>query len=62
MVERVWKEHMEAIMNKKNSWKRMVNLDMFEGPIEPFSMVKVEKAIGILNGKIEDQLESTKNT
>ena len=31
---KIWKEHMEKIMNKKNEWDRMVETDLVEGPVE----------------------------
>ena len=50
--KRVWKEHMEAIMNEENSWNRMVNVEGVEGPMEPFAMNEMERALGIMkNGK-----------
>ena len=35
--KRVWKGHMEAIMNEKNPWDEMVNGEVVEGPMEPFA-------------------------
>ena len=50
--KRVWKEHMEAIINEKNPWDGMVNVEVVEGPMEPFAMNEVERALGIMkNGK-----------
>ena len=50
--KRVWKEHMEAIMNEKNPWDGMVNVEVVEGPMEPFAMNDAERALGIMkNGK-----------
>ena len=46
--KRVWKEHMEAIMNEENLCDRMVNVEGVEGPMEPFAMNEVEKALGIM--------------
>ena len=31
---KLWKEHMEKIMNVENEWDQMVEADMVEGPIE----------------------------
>ena len=64
MVGRVWKEHMEAIMNKENPWDGMVNVEMVEGSMEPFAMNEVERALGTMkkgkascpNGIIEEHL------
>ena len=45
--KRVWKEHMKAIMNDG-----MVNVEVVEGPIEPFATNEVERALRIMkNGK-----------
>ena len=50
--KRVWKEHMEAIMNEKNPWDGMVNVEVVKGPMEPFAMNEVERVVGIMkNGK-----------
>ena len=50
--KRVWKEHMEAIMNEENPWDGMVNVGVVEGPMKPFAMNEVERALGIIkNGK-----------
>ena len=50
--KRVWKEHMKAIMNEENPWDRMVNVEVVEGTMEPFAMIEVERALGIMkNGK-----------
>ena len=39
-------------MNEENPWNRMVNVEMVEGPMEPFAMIEVERALGIIkNGK-----------
>ena len=43
---------MEAIMNKENPWNGMVNVEVVEGPMEPFAINEVERALGIMkNGK-----------
>ena len=31
---KIWKEHMEKIMNAKNEWDRMVETDLVEAPVE----------------------------
>ena len=31
---KIWKEHMEKIMNEENEWDRMVKTDVVEGPVE----------------------------
>ena len=50
--KRVWKEHMEAIMNEENPWDGKVNVEVVEGPMEPFAMNEVKRALEIVkNGK-----------
>ena len=50
--KRVWKKHMEAIMNEENPWDGMVNVKVVEGPMEPFAMNEVERVLGFMkNGK-----------
>ena len=31
---KIWKEHMEKIMNEENEWDRVVETDLVEGPVE----------------------------
>ena len=31
---KLWKEHMEKIMNKENEWDHMVETDVVEEPVE----------------------------
>ena len=39
-------------MNEENPWDGMVNVEVVEGPMEPFAMNEVERALGIMkNGK-----------
>ena len=40
--KRVWKEHMKAIMNEENPGDGVVNVEVVEGPMEPFAMNEVE--------------------
>ena len=50
--KRVWKEHMEAIMNEEYSRDGMVEVKGVEGPVEPFAMNEVGRVLGIMkNGK-----------
>lgn len=42
---RVWKEHMEKIMNEENEWDQKVEADLVEGPVEGISREEVVKAI-----------------
>ena len=42
---RVWKEHMEKIMNEENEWDQMVETATVSGPVECVSKEEVAKAI-----------------
>ena len=42
---KVWKEHMERIMNEENEWDQNVEADLVEGPVERVSREEVVKAI-----------------
>ena len=43
-------------MNEENPWDGMVNVEVVEGPMEPFAMNEVERALGIINnGKASGQ-------
>jgi len=44
--KRVWKEHMEVIMNEENQWDGSVEADKIEGPVQQFVMEEVEKVLG----------------
>ena len=46
--KRVCKEHIEAIMNEENPWDRMVNVEVVEGPMEPFAISEVKRPLGIM--------------
>ena len=39
---------MEAIINEENSWDGMVKVKVVEGPMEPFAINEVERALGIM--------------
>ena len=43
--EKVWKNHMENIMNKENEWDHMSEVDVVEGPIEKVTQDEVLKAV-----------------
>ena len=43
---RVWKEHMERIMNEENGGDQNVQADLVEGPVERVSREEVVKALG----------------
>ena len=42
---KVWKEHMEKIMNEENEWDQSVEADLVEGPVEKVSREEVVKAM-----------------
>ena len=46
--KRVWKEHMEKIMNEENVWDQVTDADMVEGPIERITPAEVLKAIKVM--------------
>ena len=52
---KIWKEHMEKIMNEKNKWNHVMETDVVKGPVEKVArneiaeviqMMKSEKATG----------------
>ena len=43
---RVWKEHMERIMNEENEWDQNVQADLVEGPVERVSRGEVVNELG----------------
>ena len=42
---KLWKEHMEKIMNVENEWDQMVEVDMIEGPVEGVTDEEVMEAM-----------------
>ena len=42
---KVWKEHMERIMNQENKWDQNVKAELMEGPVESVSREEVVKGI-----------------
>jgi len=55
---RVWKEHMERIMNEENEWDQNVQADSGKGPVERVSREEVVKALGKMKaGKAAGLLE-----
>ena len=42
---KIWKEHMEKIMNEENEWDRMVETDVVEGPVEKVVPNEIVEAI-----------------
>ena len=45
---RIWREHMEQIMNEENEWDQITQVDVVEGPIERVTREEVTKAIGAM--------------
>ena len=43
---RVWKEHMERIINEEYEWDQNVQANLVEGPVERVSCKEVVKALG----------------
>ena len=49
---KLWKEHMEKIMNEENEWDCMVETDLVEGPVEKAACNEIVEAIqSIKSGK-----------
>ena len=49
---KIWKEHMEKIMNEENEWDSMVETDLVEGPVEKVVRNEIVEAIqSIKSGK-----------
>ena len=42
---KIWKEHMEKIMNEENEWDRVVETDLIEGPVEKVVRNEIVEAI-----------------
>ena len=42
---KIWKEHMEKIMNKKNKWDHMVETDVVDGPVEKVARNEIMEAM-----------------
>ena len=55
---KIWKEHMEKIMNEKNKWECMVETDLVEGPVEKVARNEIVKAIqSVISGKATETSE-----
>ena len=42
---KIWKEHMEKIMNEENEWDRMVETGLVEGPVEKVVRNEIVEAV-----------------
>ena len=42
---KIWKEHMEKIMNRENNWDQMVDTDVMEGPVERVTSKEITEAM-----------------
>ena len=42
---KIWKEHMEKIINEENEWDRMVETDVVEGPVKKVASNEIVEAI-----------------
>ena len=61
---KIWKEHMEKIMNEENEWDRMVETHLVEGPVEKVAHNEIVEAIqsmksGKTTGTSEVSVEMT---
>ena len=43
--EKIWKEHMEKIMNEENAWDHMVKTDIVAGPVEKVARYEIVEAM-----------------
>ena len=42
---KIWKEHMEKMMNEENEWDNMVETDIVERPVEKVACNKIVEAM-----------------
>ena len=42
---KIWKEHMEKIINEENEWDHMVETDVVEGPVEKVARNEIVEAM-----------------
>ena len=42
---KIWKEHMEKIINEENKWDQMVETNVIEGPVEKVTHKKFVEAM-----------------
>ena len=55
---KIWKEHMEKIMNEENEWDHMVETDVVEGPVEKVACNEIVRAMQKMkSGKAAEQSE-----
>ena len=55
---KLWKDHMEKIMNVENEWDQTAKADMVEGPVEEVTYEEVMEAMNKM--KLEKQLAPLK--
>ena len=48
---KIWKEHMEKIMNKENKWNYIVEIDVVEGPVEKVACNEIVEAMQKMKSK-----------
>ena len=46
--KKIWKDHMEEIMNKENEWDHTTTINVVEGPIEKVSREEIVKALRMM--------------
>ena len=55
---KIWKEHMEKIMNEEDEWDRVVETDLVEGPVEKMVRDEIVEAIqSMKSGKATEPSE-----
>ena len=55
---KIWKEHMEKIMNQENEWDHMVEINVVEEPVEKVARYEIVEAMQW--GNQERQLDHLK--
>ena len=45
---KIWKEHMEKIMNEENEWDHVVETDVVEGPVEKVECIKIVESMQMM--------------
>ena len=55
---KIWKEHMEKIMNEENKWDHILKTDVVEGPVEKVACNEIVEAMQKMkSGKATGQFE-----
>ena len=57
---KIWKEHMEEIMNEENEWDQMVETDVVEGSVEKVARNEIVEAMQMIkSGKATGPSEAS---